>query len=349
MSEVNPWWGRLGVEPPEEGAKAQEVTDPADVGVGAEGGNGQEVTDPAALAEKNTNGAQGAAEAPAQDGTGAKDVEGAVPYKEESAAPTGQTEASEPTDGVEGTEGKTAQTAEERRAQAQRRRQREREELQQQLRAESADAMKTVFASLGLKTGDGKNVETMEDFEIYQTEQRNRRVQRDLKNGNLTPEALRQAVLDAPEVKQVLQKAQDATASAQRVQQEAMEAKFSANMQRELAEIRKLNPAIQSIDDIIRMETGPEYARLLRNGLSPSEAYKLANFDAIRTRERNAAEQAARNAAAGKSHLQSTPSASKTPLAAPKEYAEQLRRFMPDLSEKEINAYYAKHHKNGGY
>ncbi len=346
MSEVNPWWGRLGVEPPEEGAKAQEVTDPADVDVGAEGGNGQEVTDPAALAEKNTNGAQGAAEAPAQDGTGTKDVEDAVPYKEESAAPTGQTETSEPTDGVEGTEGKTAQTAEERRAQAQRRRQREREELQQQLRAENADAMKTVFASLGLKTGDGKNVETMEDFEIYQTEQRSRRVQRDLKNGNLTPEALRQAVLDAPEVKQVLQNAQNATAEAQRVQQEAMEAKFSANMQRELAEIRKLNPAIKTTDDIIRMETGPEYARLLRSGLRPSEAYKLANFDSIRDRERSAAEQAARNASASKSHLQGLPNAGKAPLAPPKEYAQQLRRFIPNITEQEIAKYYAKHQKD---
>ena len=207
--------------------------------------------------------------------------------------------------------------------------------------------MKAVFASMGLRTADGKAVVTQEDFEAYQAEQRSSRVRRDLKNGNLTPEALRQAVLDAPEVKQVLENAQTATRNAQRAQEEAKQVSFQANMQRELAEIRKLNPAIRSTDDILRMETGPEYARLLRSGLSPSEAYKLANFDAIRTRERNAAEQAARNANAGKSHLQGVPNAGKAPLVPPKEYAQQLRRFMPELTDKEIAKYYAKHNKGG--
>ena len=114
-------------------------------------------------------------------------------------------------------------------------------------------------------------------------------------------------------------------------------------MQTELAEIRKLNPEIRTTDDIVRMETGPEFARLVRTGLRPSEAYKLANFEQLQAGAKNAAEQAARNAAAGKAHMQPTPKSGKPAISVPEDYKRNMRRFNDGITDDKIAKYYAKY------
>lgn len=316
MAEENRWWGALRVTPPEDtGAKGQEVADPAASGT-VEGGKAQEVTDPAETEPQNTAG-KDSQEIPA-NGT----AEGA---------------------------GQAQQSPEERKKQAEQRRERERQELEQRIRQEETEKnsqkMKSIFASLGLADDEGNAIETMEAFEAFQAAQRAKRIQKDLRSGNLTPEALREAVLGSPEVKAVLDKAQQTTREAEEARNKANRESYAASMQQELEAIRKIDPSIQSTDDIIRKETGPEYARLLRLGLKPSEAFRLANYDAIRDRDRNAAEQAARNAAAGKSHVQSTPAAGKQPLSAPEEYKRNMRRYIPDMTDKEIDDFYRRNNK----
>lgn len=321
MAEENRWWGAFGLPQPEEtGEKGQEPAAP--VGSTEDtGAKEQEVTEPADTVTETSA---------------------------DAAVPAGQEETSNETEPEKGSDKK--QSAEERRKQAEQRRERERRETEQRIREEEAQKsdqrMKDVFSSLGLKDGNGNPVETMEQFEAMQAQQRARRVQKDLKAGNLTQEALREAVLEAPEVKQVLQQAQTATIAAQEAQRKANNASYAANMQQELALIQKLDPSIKSTDDIIRMETGPEYARLLRVGLRPSEAYRLANFDKIRSRDRSAAEQAARNATAGKNHVQGTPTPGKQPLAVPEDYKQNMRRFVRGISDEEIEKSYRKYHKN---
>lgn len=332
----NEWWGRLGLSEPE-GGKGQEITEPAAANSPAdEGGKAQEITEPvdAGVTEKE----------PEQVPTGGNaEGAGAVAQSAQNSSEGGsQTEQKE-------TNGGKTQTPEERREQARLRRERERTELEASIRKEEADKrdaqVKRILSALGVKdsANGGKAVESYEDFEKLQARQRTAQMQRDLKAGKLTPETLGTAVLETPEIKEVLQAAKDAKAAAEEAQGKAKLAQFNANMQTELAEIRKLNPNIQSTDDIVRMETGPEFARLVRTGLRPSEAYKLANFEQLQSSARNAAEQAARNAAAGKAHMQPTPAKGQAQVSVPEEYKQNMRRYNKGITDAEIAKYYAKY------
>ena len=313
---TNPWWEWSGLTPPEdEGGREQEVADPAEPTAEAEGGREQEVADPVeAPAETET-----AEEAEGSDTAGEDPVtEGSAPKGEESKGGRDSYEAAK-------------------------RRERERTERERLIRDEeatkAAEKLKTILGSLGLRDASGKPVETAEDFERYEAEQRSAKLQRELKAGKLTQEGIRAALLSSPEVQGILKQAENVTNAAKQKEQEARASKFQADMERELTEIRKLNPQIRTTDDIIRMETGPEYARYIRTGLTPSQAYKMANFDAIRRADKLAAEQAARNAAAGKGHLRSTPSGGNA-LSAPADYVANMRKYVPGITDKEIERIY---------
>lgn len=334
----NEWWGRLGLSEPE-GGKGQEVTEPAAANIPAdEGGRVQEITDPveAGVTETNTESVSNG---------GNSDDAGAVAQGANDTSEGGSQTEQKPKE----TNEKKPQTEAERREQAKLRREREKAELEASIRKEEADKrdaqVKRILSALGVKdsANGGKAVESYEEFEKLQARQRTAQMQRDLKAGKLTPETLGTAVLETPEIKEVLQAAKDAKAAAEEAQGKAKLAQFNANMQTELAEIRKLNPNIQSTDDIVRMETGPEFARLVRTGLRPSEAYKLANFEQLQSSARNAAEQAARNAAAGKAHMQPTPAKGQAQVSVPEDYKQNMRRYNKGITDAEIAKYYAKY------
>ena len=334
----NEWWGRLGLSEPE-GGKGQEVTEPAAANSPAdEGGREQEVTEPVDA---------GVTETEPEQAPNSGDAEGAGTVAQSAQNPSEggiQTEP-KPKETLE----KKPQTEAERREQAKLRREREKAELEASIRKEEADKrdaqVKRILSALGVKdsANGGKAVESYEEFERLQARQRTAQMQRDLKAGKLTPETLGTAVLETPEIKEVLQAAKDAKAAAEEAQGKAKLAQFNANMQTELAEIRKLNPNIQTTDDIVRMETGPEFARLVRTGLRPSEAYKLANFEQLQSSARNAAEQAARNAAAGKAHMQPTPAKGQAQVSVPEDYKQNMRRYNKGITDAEIAKYYAKY------
>ena len=317
--ENNEWWGKLDLPEPK-GENEQETADPANDGTSAEeGGNEQGAAAPAGAETKPT-------------------IEN---------EPEDETDEEEQDD--EG--GNTpAQTKEQNREQAKQRRTRYRKELEAEIRRQTdeqhAGDIKMLLNALGVKDADtGKNIETIEEFKKFQSKQRAAQAQRDLKAGKLSMETLGAAVLETPEIKSLLESASAAKAAADEAQSKARLAQFNANMQTELAEIRKLNPEIRTTDDIVRMETGPEFARLVRTGLRPSEAYKLANFEALQAGAKNAAEQAARNAAAGKAHMQQTPKGGKPAISVPEDYKQNMRRFNDGITDEEIARYYEKYQK----
>lgn len=315
--ENNEWWGKLDLPEPK-GENEQEPAEPANKETSAEeGGNEQGAAGPAGAETKPT-------------------IEN---------EPEVETDEEEQDD--EG--GNTpAQTKEQKREQAKQRRANYRKELEAEIRRETdakhAGEIKMLLNSLGVKDGEtGKNIETIEEFKKFQSKQRSAQAQRDLKAGKLTTETLGAALLETPEIREILESANAAKAAADEAQSKARLAQFNANMQTELAEIRKLNPSIRSTDDIVRMETGPEFARLVRTGLRPSEAYKLANFEQLQAGAKNAAEQAARNAAAGKAHMQPTPKSGKPAISVPEDYKRNMRRFNDGITDEEIAKYYAKY------
>ena len=316
MEKTN-YFELFGVPEPDTGAQAQESAEPA-AQTGTEGAQEQEVADPV---EAGTDGQ-------AADG----DTDAAGESVEETAG-----------DGQADTD-KTPQSAEERRANAAKRREREQREAEERGRraAEEAAAKreKEIFGQMQLKDPyhDNRPVTNAQEFAEYQQALRADRIKKDLKEGNLTQEAIQAALMETPELKQII-------AEANAAKQQANMSDFTARREMELAQIRKLNPNIKSLDDIIQMPTGPQFAALVRRGLTFEEAYKTANFDDLIAKGRAAGEQRARNAAMSQSHLQQTAMQGSGAKSVPPEVKRMYRVFNPEMSEEDIAKDYNKRRK----
>ena len=188
----------------------------------------------------------------------------------------------------------------------------------------------------------------MEDWRAFQAATANAKLANDLKAGRLTPEGLQQALMQSPEIQQILSGAKEAQQRAEAAEQRAGAQEFSQRRETELAEIRRMNPAIKSLDDIMAMETGQKFADAVRRGNNYVDAYRLANFDALQRGQRAAGEQAARNAAAGLQHQQRTrQTTGDTPAPVPAGVKAFYKALNPNATDAEISAHYNKTHKAG--
>ena len=289
MSEFD-WYAALGVA---EGENEQEPAEPAADAVEDAAGQGEEVQEPAEPAEA------------------AKETEEDLSTQSE---PKGM-------------------TPEERHAAAEQRRAAQREELEtkirEAMRKEHEKDVQELLAAMGIKDpeNDGKPVTNMEDFRRWQQGQKSRQLRNELKEGRLSPEGLQQALLEAPEIKQMLD--------------DARRTKFAADKELQLAEIRKEDPSIKSLDDIIQSERGGQFAEYVRRGFTYAEAYQMTYRDRAIQRARAAGEQAARNAAAGKAHLVPTKTEHKPPITVPENVRAMYRAMVPGITDEEITREFA--------
>lgn len=103
---------------------------------------------------------------------------------------------------------------------------------------------------------------------------------------------------------------------------------------------------VHSVEDILAMPTGGAFHAYVEKGLSLEDAYYLANREAIDKQRLTAAKQAGVNQARGKGHMANpAPAAGAAGYQATPEEAEAYREFNPDATDKEINAAYARYHK----
>ena len=133
----------------------------------------------------------------------------------------------------------------------------------------------------------------------------------------------------------------------------AKEAETAANRARaemkveaQMAEIRKLNPNIQTVRDLAGMETYPQLYAMVQRGYDLADAYRLANFAELSKREAGAARQSAINAVKSKSHM--VPAAERsggTEVVVPEETKKLYRQLNPGVTDEEIKRHYAKSHK----
>ena len=135
------------------------------------------------------------------------------------------------------------------------------------------------FAKAGLRNPmDGnKPIDSLEAFEAYQQAYDAQQMQRRLKAGQLTPEDLQAAIAATPEMQRLRQQEQERQAQEQAAQQAAQKAQIDA----ELAEIGKLDPTVKTLEDILRQETGKEFAAKVRQGYSFLDAFRLANYQRL--------------------------------------------------------------------
>ena len=180
----------------------------------------------------------------------------------------------------------------------------------------------------------------LEEFDAWRADYDAAKLQKDLKAGKLTPEALRSAVEQTPAI-QALKKQQEQQAAAD---EQRRQAEAQARVNAELAEIHKLDPTINTVEDLLSMPGAKAFYDLVRKGNSFLDAYRLANFDRLTTARAEAARQQALNNARGKDHLTGTGTPQGTGAATvPPDVKAEYLAFNPDATDAEIQKHYNRY------
>lgn len=220
---------------------------------------------------------------------------------------------------------KPQQSAQENARQAEGRRIREREQRAYQV---ARSEMSALLKELGIEKSDGSTIDTIEDLEAVAKARREER----LSKGSPT-EADIQAIVD------------ERLRQAQAPQQRSLSPEERAEVDRELAEIRAMDPAMTDLTAILQSEAGPKFREYVARGLGFTEAYKLAAENRLAGIKAN--RQGAKTG--GKDHLTSTSQRGGGDVEVPAETKEMYRLLMPDMTDEQIQkAYNADRKKYGG-
>lgn len=289
---------------------------------------GAEVTEPAEPSEET-------------EVEGAEAGEVAVPSEENTQEPG--TDEGAGGDNLNGNDG--TQLPEDRARFAAARRKAERDAAIAQARREEQEkhesAMKDFFARAGLKnTITGEPITNMEQFDAWSQKFNEAKLQRDLKAGKLTPEGLDAAIGNHPVVKQ----AQQVIQQNQQAQKAAREQQIRTTIDNQVKAISQLDPEIKDLESLFKSENYDKVYALVQKGYALDDAYKLVHFDRLNQRSMAAAKQQAMNSAAGKGHMTKTPARGTAPeyVKVPDDVMAQYKMLMPDASDAEIRAHYAK-------
>lgn len=226
-------------------------------------------------------------------------------------------------------------------------------------RQRQEQVMADFFRSANLRDPvTGEIIRDMSGLESYSQAAETRRLERNLAEGKLTPEDIdamirrRLAAAQAPEGLKGLtgdagpqgEAAQAAPAGEVRRQEapEVTEAQVAA----ELAEIHRLDPGVNSLEDILKGPEKDAFVSAVRRGNSFLDAFRLASFDRLRQqRQAEAAQRAAqaeRNRSRSKEHMVPAGSRGQGASDVPADILELYREIMPEASAEEIQKHYNK-------
>lgn len=172
-----------------------------------------------------------------------------------------------------------------------------------------------------------------EYIEALQAQQRVN-INAQLTEKGIDPSVIEQMLANNPTLKQ-----------AQRVIAESQEREAQTQIQQDIKNILSLDKNFTSEDDLVSSEEFQKAIQYCNNvpGTRLTDAYKIVNFDALRSAGVKAAKQAAINEAKGKGHLTS-PNAptGKGSVEIPEGELSRWQRMFPSKSHKELTSIYAK-------
>lgn len=195
-----------------------------------------------------------------------------------------------------------------------------------------------IFERAGLSNSYDKTpIKNRDDFEKWYKSHEDAKLQKALKDGKLTQDALNAAIERNPTIAAInAQNAQE-----QQAARAAKEAADRAQIEKELEEIRRYDPSIKSVADLRTMPNHEAFEERVSRGMSFIEAYRLANWDSLQQKQQEAARQQAQSNARSKDHLGSLPaSRGKGAVSVPRDVAAMYRVFNPQATDEEIARHY---------
>lgn len=218
----------------------------------------------------------------------------------------------------------------ERARQAAARREREAEVQRREARAyqQARADISATLARLGIKNPKtDKAISTVEELEAYEKGLSDER----LSSGNGTAEDIKRVV-------------KDAIRETQPSRSQQLTPEDRAELDREIAEIRAMDPAMTDIKAILASESGDKFREYVGKGLNFVDAYTLAAKDRLTRIQANRAGAKA----GGKSHLNATRQQGSGALSVPADEMALFRELNPDASEADIQKYYNADRKKFG-
>ncbi len=279
------------------------------------------------------------AETETEDGQTADNASDDEPAEEQE--PVAETESETEGDG---------QSVEERRENAARRRQAEQqaaidaavqaalEKQRQQYDAERAE----FFQQAGVVNPfTNEPITNMDEFRAWREEQDNRKLQKELQSGKLTKETIDGLIDQHPAVQAARQAQEQEAARAQKAQEQA----FLQNVEEQLKEIRKTDPSIQNVSDLMNRPYSQAFYEAVQRGNNFQDAFYLATrgmqFEDVEEKAR----QSAINNLTGKNHLKATGIGGRAGANVSPEEREMYRLFNPHVTDQEIQKFQNKFKK----
>ena len=264
--------------------------------------------------------------------------------------------------------GRPAMSPEQRARNAQRRRQQETQAAVQRAlqeeRQRQEQNLADIFREIGLRDSKGQPITNVEELRSWKQAADLARVQKELKSGTLSADGLSALVREALRQSGQIQTGSAHTAGQKQDgvserptaeaggqtgspggQQRNQERQVTQEqVDQELAEIHRLDPSVETMEDIMGMDTRDAFVAAVRRGNSFLDAFRLANFDRLQEgRQQEAAQRAAqaeRNRTRSKEHMTATGTRGEGSVAVPKATLELYHQLMPKATDAEISAHY---------
>lgn len=161
-----------------------------------------------------------------------------------------------------------------------------------------------------------------------------------LKKSGMSSDEFNGFIANLPEVKA----AREVKAQAEREKEAAMQAQAKLKVDRQIEEIGKLDPSIKTIQDLTASKNYQAVYEKVKQGYTLTDAFKLANWDALQKSAAQAAAQTARNIGS-KGHMAAHGTRGSGAAPVPADIMEEYRAFNPGMSDAEITAHYNKYLK----
>ena len=177
----------------------------------------------------------------------------------------------------------------------------------------------------------GQPIRSAKDYMDAMAAQERLQARQKLQENNIDPSLIDNLIANSPVVRQA--EAQMAELTNMRAQQE---------VERDIAEVLKLDPTLTSKDAIMNDPSFPQVLEKVRSGMRLVDAYKLVNFDRLSSSKTAAARQAVVNQVKGQAHLSNAAglTASDTLEDIPASMLETFRDRFPEKTDKELKALY---------
>lgn len=207
-------------------------------------------------------------------------------------------------------------------------------------KAQMQAEMEETIKALGMVNPYTKQpIATKKDLDDYKQQFEIEKKAKFAKRAGMNDKEFQAFVNDLPEVKEAKAKAEQAEAAQRQVQEE----KARAEIDRQIGEIRELDPSIGSLEDLTKMPNYREFYDKVKRGYTLTDAFRLVNAGRLQEQDRETAKQAALNNVASKSHLDRTTTRGAGVVTVPADVMAQYRMFDPDATDEEIRKHWAKY------